>query len=108
MAMTNITMQQLKQQRLTTAGKFILDTIKDAKAEEQDRFDVIRWYKDGESLFVQDLPDMYLWVNLNIWRTLGEEYKINNIEIQELIKNVMYKYTNNGVLTPFPSLLSRK
>ncbi len=84
----------------TQAEKFVLDTISGVKPSENDGF--VRWRnKYGELLFTQDFKNKQLWViRDNLWLVLNKEYGLNYNEIQQLIKNVMYKYTNNGELTP--------
>ena len=97
----NISMQKLKQQRATPAEKFVLDTIKSAKASKPDECGDVRWDKDGKGLFKQVFKFGYLWVSYKIiWLVLEKEYGLDYNEIQQLIRNVMYKYTNNGQLTP--------
>ena len=57
--------------------------------------------KDGKGLFKQVFSLGTLYVNYySIWCVLETKYGLNGNEIQKLIKNVMYKYTNNGQLTP--------
>jgi hypothetical protein len=93
--------EELKEQKqLTPAEKFVLDKVKGVKPSENDGF--VRWrYKDGELLFTQDFKNKQLWViRDNLWLVLNKEYGLNYNEIQQLIKNVMCKYTNNGELTP--------
>jgi hypothetical protein len=100
----NITMQKLKQQRLNPAEKFVLETIKGVRPGEPDKYGNIRWFKDGIGLFIQDFKINVLWVNYDyIWSVLEKKYGLNDNEIQQLINNVMYKYTNNGKLMPVGS-----
>jgi len=95
----NITMQQLKQQRLTPAEKFVVETIKDAKAKEPDSLGDVKWYKDGDCLFRQDFKVHFLFVNYNIiWSVLEKEYGFNGYEIIKFLTKLLYKYTNNGKL----------
>jgi hypothetical protein len=97
---TNITMQKLKEQRLTPAEKFVLDTIKGVRPGEPDKDGYVYWCKDDE-LFIQDFKYGNLWVShKHIWRVLVKEYSLSYGEVQQLINNVMYKYTNNGQLKP--------
>jgi hypothetical protein len=88
------------EKQLTPAEKFVLDKVKGVRPSENDGF--VRWrYKDGELLFTQDFKNKQLWViRDNFWLVLNKEYGLSYNEIQQLIKNVMYKYTNNGELTP--------
>ena len=102
----NISMQQLKGQRLTPAERFVLDTIKGAKAGEPDEYGSVGWYKDGECLFIQEFKIGLLWVDYHvIWKVLNEEYTLNYGETGEFISNVMYKYTNNRQLIPIYNCL---
>ncbi len=94
-------MQQLKEQRMSPAEKFVLETIKGAKAGESNENGDVEWSKDGEWLFIQYFKYNTLWVrNKKIWSVLAKEYNLNHNEIQQLINNVMYKHTNNGQLKP--------
>jgi hypothetical protein len=98
---TNISMQQLKEQRLTPAERFVLDKVKGAKASEPNKYGNIPWYKGDTLLFKQDFKYAYLEINyLLIWAVLENHFALKKFEIQRLINNVMYKYTNNGQLTP--------
>jgi len=97
----NISMQQLKQQRMTPAEKFVLETIKGVKPSEANENGNVYWYKDRKWLFTQDFRNTNLCVGYtDIWDVLKKEHNLNHNEIQQLINNVMYKYTNNGQLTP--------
>jgi hypothetical protein len=99
--MSEISMQQLKEQRLTPAEKFVLNKVNGAKACEPDGDGEIHWYKGDTLLFKQDFKYGYLWVNyFSIWAVLENHFSLKNFEIQRLINNVMYKYTNNGELSP--------
>jgi hypothetical protein len=90
------------EKQLTQAEKFVLDTISDAKPAEPHKDGSVNWYsKDWRWLFSPDFKRGYLWVGYNaIWSVLEKKYGLKNNEIQQLINNVMYKYTNNGQLTP--------
>ncbi len=103
--MSEISMQQLKEQRLTPAERFVLETIKGVKAGEPDKDGSVNWYdKDGNWLFIQYFKYSFLMVHYDaIWTSLEKEYNLKYYEIKELINNVMYKYTNNGLLTPAPA-----
>jgi hypothetical protein len=103
--MSEISMQQLKEQRVTPAEKFVLNTISGGEPDVPDEYGGIHWRnKDGGWLFVQDFKHGYLWVSDDIiWSVLQKQYGLNSSEIQQLINNVMYKYTNNGQLTPLVS-----
>jgi hypothetical protein len=104
----NISMQQLKQQRLTPAEKFVLETIKGVKASKPDENGNVEWFgKDGNWLFEQYFKNGNLWVSYkHIWSVLTKEYSLSFDEIKQLMNNVMYKYTNNGQLTPNSHRLS--
>jgi len=92
-------MQQLKQQRMTSAEKFVLDTIKGVRPNEPDRHGNLRRHKNGNCLFIQDFEDSLLEVSyLNIWFVLEKEYGLNINEKNQLITKLLYKYTNNGQL----------
>ena len=99
----SISLKELKKNRLTPAEKWLLERIDSAEPEIQPS-GVVRWYnkdEDEELLFIQDFEKGYLWVSYqHIWKVLYNEFGFNDNEIQELIKNVMYDYTNNGELTP--------
>jgi len=105
----NISMQQLKEQRMTPAEKFVLDKIKDVKASEpKDEYGNVWWYKDDKWLFRQGFGCGYLFVSNDIFAFLLKEYKLKSNEIEQVIKSVMYKYTNNGKLMPLGSSLARQ
>jgi hypothetical protein len=98
---SNISMQQLKQQRLTPAEKFVLDTIKGVKPSKPDKFGNILWwlYKDGQWLFKQNFKCGDISVNFfNITTPLIHTYNLKNKEITQLLTKLLYKYTNNGQL----------
>lgn len=95
----SISLKELKKNRLTPAERFILETIEGVKPETKPNGDV-QWWKDGKFLFIQDFKNDFLWVsNNNIWRFLHADFGLNYYESKELIKNVMYDYTNNWQLT---------
>jgi hypothetical protein len=98
--MSEITMQQLKEQRLTPTEKFVLDKIKGAKASEPDEYGNITWCdKDGNWLFEQNFTSGNLWVNnSSVYAVLRMEYGLNYDEIIQLLTKLLYKYTNNGEL----------
>ena len=94
-----ISLKELKKNRMTPAEKFVLEIIEGVKPKTNPDGNV-DWYKDGNWLFKQDFKNGYLWVSYNyIWSVLRNEFGLNYDEIQELIKNVMYDYTNKGKLT---------
>jgi hypothetical protein len=92
-------MQQLKEQRMSPAEKFVLGKFKGARPSKQDEFGYVDWYKDGECLFTQSFKSTHLWVNLNICSVLRKECGIGYGEIEQLLGKLLYKYTNNGQLT---------
>jgi hypothetical protein len=96
----NISMQQLKQQRVTPAEKFVLDAIKGAKPNKPDEDGDVSWYdKDGRWLFEQDFKHGCLWVNYYIFcNVLENEYGITHREMSQFLSKLLYKYTNNGEL----------
>ena len=96
----NISMQKLKEQRLTPAEKFVLETIKGVKPSDPSRNGSVRWYnKDDKWLFTQYFKKGYLWFSWNGIRFfLGKEYGLNDDEIQQLLTRLLHKYTNNGEL----------
>jgi hypothetical protein len=96
----NISMQQLKEQRLTPAEKFVLDTIKGAKARGTDEYGDVMWYKDSKWLFTQYFSVGVLYVNdvfFDISKR-GCSYGLNDGEIIQLLTRLLHKYTNNGQL----------
>ena len=95
-----ISLKELKKNRMTPAERWVLDTIEGVEPIK-DSYGDVDWNKDGNWLFEQNFKNGFLWVNYPIiWKVLGEEFGLNYNEIIELIKNVMYDYTNNGSLTP--------
>jgi hypothetical protein len=105
----NISMLQLKEQRMSPAERFVLETIKGAKASKPCKNGDVWWYnKDGKWLFRQGFGSGYLFVSNNIYSFLLKEYNLKSNEIEQLIKSVMYKYTNNGELIPVGSSLARQ
>jgi hypothetical protein len=100
MLMENITMQQLKEQRLTPAEKFVLDTIKGVKPDKPDEYGYIRWRdEDGRCLIRQEFINKRLWVGYaHFGYHLEGEYGLNYDETKQLLTKLLYKYTNNGQL----------
>jgi len=97
--MSEITIQQLKQQRLTPAEKFVLETIKGAGQSKPDSNGNVAWYKDGKWLFTQRFNNGWLsisWVNVELFLTT--EYGFSHLETSQLLTKLLYKYTNNGQL----------
>jgi hypothetical protein len=93
----NISMQQLKEQRLTPAEKFVLDKVKGVKPNETAYG--TRWCKDDKWLFKQNFESGDLYVNYNaIWVVLAKEYNLNSNEILSLLTKLLHNYTNNGQL----------
>jgi hypothetical protein len=96
----NISMQQLKEQRMSPAEKFVLDTVKGVKAEQARPDGIVYWCKDGKLLVEQDFNGGHLWVSYKYIRSvLKEKYRLNDNEIIQLLTKLLYKYTNNGQLT---------
>jgi hypothetical protein len=96
---TNISMQKLKEQRLTPAEKFVLETIKGAKACEQDKYGDVEWYKGGVFLIGQTFRRGYFWVShQHIRSVLRGEYGLKDDDIKQLLAKLLHKYTNNGQL----------
>ena len=94
-----ISMQKLKQQRLTPAEKFVLDTIKGAKPRKPDEDGNIDWQKDGYWVFMQRFKENQLWINrIAILLLLEGRYNLKYDEIQQLLTKLLHKYTNNGQL----------
>ena len=95
----NISMQQLKEQSLTPVEKFVLETIKGAKAKEPDSLGDVKWYKDSKWIFEQSFDGGYIWVSYNYIRSvLEKKYGLNDEETKQLLTKLLYKYTNNGQL----------
>ena len=61
--MKNISMQQLKKQRLTPAEKFVLDIIMALTPSEPDYLGDVKWYKDGWFFLEQSFVSGNLFVN---------------------------------------------
>ena len=94
----NISMQQLKQQRVTPAEKFVLDAIKGAKPNKPDEDGDVVWYgKDSRWLFTQYFNDCKL-LSGGIIIKLSRDYGLGDVEITQLLTKLLYKYTNNGQL----------
>jgi hypothetical protein len=92
--------EELKEQRqLTPAEKFVLDTISGAIPNGPNEFGNVWWYKDGNLLFRQDFRHNVLWVIYhNIVLRLRTYHGLSYDEIQQLLTNLLHKYTNNGQL----------
>jgi len=95
-------MQQLKEQRLTPAKKFVLEIIKGVKPSE-DWDGTISWFdENGWILFLQDFNNNWLKIcSFRIVKALEVEYNLNNNEIIKLLTKILHKYTNNGELKIF-------
>ncbi len=92
-------MQQLKEQRLTPAEKFVLDKIKGAKPNEPDKDGNVRWYKNGKCLFKQDFKNGFLDTEYDAFNSkLIWKYRLYYNESYRLLTKILYKYTNNGQL----------
>jgi hypothetical protein len=99
--MGEITMQQLKEQRLTPAEKFVLETIKGVKSCEPDKNGSVYWVdgKDGNHLFRQVFKNNYIWVSYDyILHDLKYDYGLSFDDMGQLLTKLLYKYTNNGQL----------
>lgn len=98
--MSEISMQQLKEQRLTPAEKFVLDTIKGVKPDELDEDGIIRWRDEyGRCLFRQEFNNNTLWVSYGyLGYFLEGDYNLNYEETKQILTKLLYKYTNNGQL----------
>lgn len=92
-------MQQLKEQRMSPAEKFVLEKIKGAIPSEPDTYGSVNWYKDGWWLFTQDFGDSCLYFSLTDINTpLRRYHGLSDSEIYQLLTKLLYKYTNNGQL----------
>jgi hypothetical protein len=96
--MKNISMQQLKEQRLTPAEKFVLETISGARSATTDLDGYILWYKNGTFIFHQNLKKGKLMVDTILQMILKEGFGLDYDEIQVLLNKLLYKFTNNGQL----------
>ncbi len=97
--MSEITMQQLKEQRLTPAEKFVLVKIKGAIPSEPNTYGSVNWYKDGWWLFTQDFEDSCLYFSLTDINTpLRRYHGLSDDEMMQLLSRLLHKYTNNGQL----------
>jgi len=95
----NISMQKLKEQRMTPAEKFVLETIKGVEPSEPNKDGDVKWFKDGKWLFTQDFYFGYLyfsWVDIDT--PLRRYHGLSFSEIKQLLTKILYKYTNNGQL----------
>lgn len=88
----------LSKKDISPAEKWLLGCIEGAKPKTCSNGDV-NWNKDGKWLFQQDFINGRLWVSYpTILSALEGRFGLNNNEIQELIKNVLYNHTDNGKL----------
>ncbi len=94
----NISMQQLKEQRLTPAEKFVLETIKGAKAGEPDKDGNVRWYKDEKCILRQVFSFNLLGVNYDAFMSKLRTDGLSYDESKRLITRLLHKHTNNGQL----------
>jgi len=96
---TNISMQQLKQQRLTPAEKFVLNKVKGVRSSNPNVISVYWYNKDDEWLFIQNFKYGVLLVKRKyICSVLCKEYGFKYGEIEQLLTKILHKYTNNGQL----------
>ena len=96
--MGEITMQKLKEQRMSPAEKFVLDTIKGAKANIPRENGSIAWFKDSKWVFTQSFSNGVLFLVKDISWDLEVVCNLNVGEITQLLNKLLYKYTNNGQL----------
>lgn len=94
-----ISLKELKKNRLTPTEKWVLETIEGVKPKTNS-YGNVEWYnKDGEWLFTQGFWYGELVVSFHsIWSVLERKFSLKHTEIQELINNAMYDYTDNGKL----------
>lgn len=95
-----ISLKELKKNRLTPAEKWVLERIRGCVSKPRtNRDNTIEWWKDGNWLFEQDFTNGWLWLSWScIRRILFEEFELNDNEIEELLTNLLYDYTDNGRL----------
>lgn len=93
----SISLKELKKNRLTSTEKFVLETI-DGCIPIRFSTGNVDWRKDGKWLFTQDLETCYLDVNYVIWSALRDDFGLKGDEIEELLNNLLYDYTDNGKL----------
>ncbi len=97
--MGEISMQQLKEQRLTPAEKYVVNKIKGAGPRKPDSNGDIAWYKDGKWLFTQSFNNGWLSISwFNVKLSLITDSGISHREIVSFLTRLLYKYTNNGQL----------
>jgi hypothetical protein len=98
--MSEISMQQLKEQRLTPAERFVLDKIKGVKPDEPSKNGDIRWCdEDGRCFFRQEFRNNTLWISYGyLGYFLEGDYNLNYEETKQILFKLLYKYTNNGQL----------
>ena len=93
-----ISLKGLKKNRLTSAEKWVLETIEGCEPETQSNGDVY-WYKDGVCLFEQEFENGFLCIGYyNIWLVLKKEFGFSYGETNDLLANLLYDYTDNGKL----------
>ena len=89
----------LIEDRIEEIKEFITSEIKGCQPMPINGDNIINWVsKDGSFIFSQCFGTGYLVINTHIWNTLCDYYNLNNSQIEEIISDVMYKYTNNGQL----------
>ena len=95
----SISLKELKKNRLTPAEKWVLEAIDGIEPKIYSNGDV-NWYdKNDERLFTQHFKNGYLYVSFdNIWLVLEEDFGLNDNEIEDLLTNLLYDYTDNGKL----------
>ena len=94
-----ISMKELKKNRLTPAEKWVLERF-DGVDQKTNPDGIVYWYnEDSEWLLAKDFECNNLNINYyDIASVLEKEFGLNDNEIQELLANLLYDYTDNGRL----------
>jgi hypothetical protein len=97
-----VLIQEIRKSRLKPEELWFIDFIKDLEeVKSEDYPDSIFFKKDGEVVFEHDLKDNTLWCHYyKIWSVFEDEFGINYVESQLLIKNVVEEHLNWRGLTP--------
>lgn len=89
----------LIEDRIEEIKEFITSEIKGCQPMPINENDIVEWVdEDGYGVFAQDFSTGHLLVSSRIWGTLVNYYHLNDSQIEGIISDVMYKYTNNGQL----------
>jgi len=74
-----------------TPEEYFLDVIKDIKVQPFDRNnkDSVYWWKNGKTLFEQELKDKRLMVSFTIWTILINVFELSTEETKLLISNMV-------------------